>query len=42
MRPSNAGRCAAGYYLLFAINQAGTPSIGRIAKIGVAGAAMET
>jgi hypothetical protein len=36
--PSRAADAPPGYYLLFAINQAGTPSIGRIARVGVVGA----
>ena len=36
--PTRAADAPPGYYLLFVINQAGTPSIGHIARIGVAGA----
>ena len=36
--PTRAADAPPGYYLMFAINQAGTPSIGHIARIGVAGA----
>ncbi|MGH8634532.1 MAG: galactose oxidase-like domain-containing protein, partial [Burkholderiales bacterium] len=36
--PTRAADAPPGYYLLFVLNQAGTPSIGRIARIGVAGA----
>ena len=34
--PTRATDAPPGYYLLFVINQAGTPSVGRIARIGVA------
>jgi YVTN family beta-propeller protein len=34
--PTRAGDAPPGYYLFFVINQAGTPSIGHITRIGVA------
>ncbi len=36
--PTRAVDAPPGYYLLFVINQAGTPSVGQIMRIGVAGA----
>jgi len=39
--PTRAADAPPGYYLLFVINQTGTPSIGHIARIGVAGAPNE-
>jgi len=37
--PSKAANAPPGFYLLFVLNAAGTPSIGKIVRIGVAGGA---
>jgi YVTN family beta-propeller protein len=36
--PTRATDAPPGYYLVFVINQAGTPSVGRIVRVGIAGA----
>ena len=35
--PTSAAAAPPGYYLLFVLNQAGTPSVGHVARVGVAG-----
>lgn len=41
LAPTRAADAPPGYYLFFVINQAGTPSVGRITRIGVATATGE-